>query len=58
MRRSWTRRIQFIYSFLLYSAGTCFDSYHSLSFKIIDKDSSKFDFKLKKLYILIGENLT
>ena len=31
---------------------------NSLSFKIINKANSKFDLKLKKLYILIGENLT
>ena len=42
----------------LHSTATCFDSYNSLCFKIIDKANSKFDLKLKKLYILIGENLT
>ena len=38
----------------LYSTATCFDSYNSLFFKIIDKAKSK----LKKLDILTGENLT
>ena len=40
----------------LNSTATRFDSYNSLSSKIIDQANSKFD--LKKLYILIGENLT
>ena len=42
----------------LHSTTTCFDSYNSLCFKIIDKANSKFDLKLKKLYILTGENVT
>ena len=42
----------------MHSNATCFDSYKSLCFKIIDKANSKFDLKLKKLYKLIGENLT
>ena len=42
----------------LHSTAKCFDSYNSLSFKIIDKANSKFDLKLKKLDILIGENQT
>ena len=42
----------------LHSTTTCFDSYNSLSFKIIDKANSKFDSKRKTLYILIGQNLT
>ena len=42
----------------LNSTTTCFDLYNSLSFKIIDKANSKFDIKLKKPYILIGQNLT
>ena len=29
----------------LHSTATCFDSYNSLWFKIIDKANSKFDFK-------------
>ena len=33
----------------LHSTATCFDSYHSLCFKIIDKTNSKFD--LKDLHI-------
>ena len=41
----------------LHSTTTCFDSYNSLSFKIIDKANSKFDSKRKTLYILIGQNL-
>ena len=41
-----------------HSMATCFDSCNSLCFKIIDEASSKFDLKSKKLYILIGENLT
>ena len=32
----------------LYSATTCFDSNNSFSFKIIDKDNSKFDLKIKE----------
>ena len=35
----------------LHSIATCFDTYNSLSFKIIDKAKSK-------LYISIGENVT
>ena len=31
----------------LHSTKTCFDSYSSLSFKIIDKANSKFDLKIK-----------
>ena len=33
----------------LYSTTTFFDSYYSLSFKIIDKANSKFDLKIKKV---------
>ena len=32
----------------LHSTATCFDSYNSLSFKIIDKANSKFDLKIKE----------
>ena len=32
----------------LYSTATCFDSYNSLYFKIIDKANSKFDLKIKE----------
>ena len=32
----------------LYSTTTCFDSYNSLSFKIIDKTNSKYDLKIKE----------
>ena len=36
----------------LHSTATCFDSYNSLYFKIIDKANSKFDLKIKEvLYI-------
>ena len=42
----------------LHSTTTCFDSYNPLCFKIIDKANSKFDLKLKKHYILTGENIT
>ena len=31
-----------------HSTTTCFDSYNSLSFKIIDKANSKFDLKIKE----------
>ena len=37
----------------LHSTTACFDSYNSLSFKIIDKANSKFDLKIKEaLYII------
>ena len=37
---------------LLHSTRICFDSYNSLSFKIIDRANSKFDLKFKEaLYI-------
>ena len=36
--------------------ATCFHSYNSLCFKIIDKANSKFDLKIKEA--LTGENLT
>ena len=32
----------------LHSTATCFDSYSSLCFKIIDKANSKFDLKIKE----------
>ena len=32
----------------LHSTGTCFDSYNSLCFKIIDKANSKIDLKIKE----------
>ena len=32
----------------LHSTATCFDSYNSLSFKLIDKANSKFDLKTKE----------
>ena len=31
-----------------HSTKTCFDSYNPLYFKIIDKDNSKVDLKIKK----------
>ena len=33
---------------LLHSAATCFDSYNSFCFKIIDKANSKFNLKIKE----------
>ena len=32
----------------LHSIATCFDSYNSLCFKIVDKANSKFDLKIKR----------
>ena len=32
----------------LHSPATCFDSYNSLSFKIIDQGNSKFDLEIKE----------
>ena len=32
----------------LNSTATCFDSYNSHSFKVIDKGNSKFDLKIKE----------
>ena len=32
----------------LHSVGTCFNSYNSIFFKIIDKTNSKFDLKIKE----------
>ena len=32
----------------LHSTGTCFDSYSSLCFKVIDKANSKFDLRIKE----------
>ena len=32
----------------LHSTATCFDSYNSLCFKVIDKSNSKFDLKIKE----------
>ena len=32
----------------LHCTATCFDSYNSLSFKLIDKANSKFDLKIKE----------
>ena len=34
----------------LHSTATCFDSYKSLCFKIIDKTNSKFDLKIKEAF--------
>ena len=44
----------------LHSTAACFDRHNSLSFKIIDKANSLFEFKIKikKLYTLIRQNLT
>ena len=41
-----------------HSTATCFDSYNSLHFKIINKANFKFDLQIKELYIIIEENLT
>ena len=38
----------------LHSTATCYGSYDSLCFKIIDNKNSKFDLKIKET----GENLT
>ena len=42
----------------LHSTAACLDSYNAFCFKIIDKANSKFDLKIKEVYMLIGENLT
>ena len=39
---------QEIYQKHLHSTTTCFDLYNSFSSKIIDKDNSKFDLKIKE----------
>ena len=36
----------------LHSSETCFDSYNSLCFKIIDKAYSKFDLKIKEALLI------
>ena len=36
----------------LHSTETCFDSYNSLCFKIIDKANSKFDLKIKEALLI------
>ena len=38
----------------LHSTATCFDSYNSLCFKIIDKANSKFDLKMKEALHING----
>ena len=40
----------------LHSTATCFDSYNSLWFEIIDKANSKCELKIKKLYINVQQN--
>ena len=42
----------------LQSIVTCFDSYNSPSFKIIDKSNSKFDLKIKELLHINWRKLT
>ena len=42
----------------LHSTATCFHSYNSLCFTILIRLTLNSTYKLKKLYILIGENLT
>ena len=47
--RSISKRINKSHIFKhLHSSETCFDSYNSLCFKIIDKANSKFDLKIKE----------
>ena len=41
----------------LYSTTTCFGSYNSFSFKIIDKANSKLDFKIKEALHMTKPNL-
>ena len=41
-----------------HSTTTCFDSYNSLSFKIIDKANSKFHLKIKEALHINWEKLT
>ena len=36
----------------LHSTATCFDSYNSLCFIIIDKATSKFDLKIKEVFCI------
>ena len=36
----------------LHSISTCFDSYNSLCFKIIDKDNFKFDLNIKEALLI------
>ena len=44
--RSISKRITSLIFKHLHSTATCFDSYNSLCFKIIDKANSKFDLKI------------
>ena len=46
--RSISKRITSLIFKHLHSTATCFDSYNSLCFKIIDKANSKFDLKIKE----------
>ena len=39
----------------LHSTATCFESYNSLYFRVIDKANFKLDLEIKNLYILTGE---
>ena len=46
--RSISKRITSLIFNYLHSSETCFDSYNSLCFKIIDKANSKFDLKIEE----------
>ena len=48
--RSISKRIRGLIFLNIYT--TCFDSYNSLCFKIIDKANSKFDLKIKEVFQL------
>ena len=48
--RNMSKRItSLIFLKHLHSTKTCFDSYNSLCFKIIDQANSKFDLKIKEV---------
>ena len=51
--RSISKRITNLMVFKhLHSTATCFDSYNSLCFKILDKPDSKFDLKTKEAFYI------
>ena len=50
--RSISKRITSLIFKHLHSTATCFDSYNSLCFKIIDKANSKFDSKIKEALLI------
>ena len=41
----------------LHSTETCFESYNSLCFKIIDKANPKYDLKIKEAFLALMERL-